>query len=61
MATNGDDDLLLVARSGQTLRISEKDVRPMGRSAAGVKGMKFRGNEAFIGRMFRRGIVKSLI
>ena len=48
MATNGDDDLLLVARSGQTLRISEKDVRPMGRSAAGVKGMKFRGNDELL-------------
>ena len=48
MATNGEDDLLLVARSGQTLRISEKDVRPMGRSAAGVKGMKFRENDELL-------------
>ena len=48
MATNGDDDLLLVARSGQTLRISEKDVRPMGRSAAGVKGMRFRENDELL-------------
>lgn len=48
MATNGEDDLLLVARSGQTLRISEKDVRPMGRSAAGVKGMRFRENDELL-------------
>jgi len=48
MATNGEDDLLLVARSGQTLRISEKDVRPMGRSAAGVRGMKFRENDELL-------------
>jgi len=48
MATNGEDDLLLVSRSGQTLRISEKNVRPMGRSAAGVKGMSFRGNDELL-------------
>ena len=48
MATNGEDDLLLVSRSGQTLRISEKNVRPMGRSAAGVKGMSFRENDELL-------------
>ena len=46
--TNGDDDLLLISRTGQTLRFSEKDVRPMGRSAAGVIGMKFRGEDELV-------------
>jgi DNA gyrase subunit A len=46
--TNGDDDLFLVSSSGQTLRISEDDVRPMGRSAAGVRGMKFRGEDVLV-------------
>ena len=46
--TNGDDDLFLVSSSGQTLRISEADVRPMGRSAAGVLGMKFRGDDVLV-------------
>ncbi len=34
--TTGKDDVLLVTRQGQALRISEQDVRPMGRPAAGV-------------------------
>jgi len=46
--TNGDDDLFLVSGSGQTLRISEDSVRPMGRSAAGVRGMKFRGDDFLV-------------
>jgi DNA gyrase subunit A len=46
--TNGDDDLFLVSSSGQTLRISEDDVRPMGRAAAGVRGMKFRGGDVLV-------------
>jgi len=46
--TNGDDDLFLVSSSGQTLRISEDSVRPMGRSAAGVRGMKFRGDDVLV-------------
>jgi DNA gyrase subunit A len=43
--TNGDDEILLISRSGQTLRFSEHDVRPMGRNVAGVIGMKFRGGD----------------
>ena len=46
--TSGDDDLLLVSRSGQTLRIGEGDVRAMGRSAAGVRGMGFRGDDELV-------------
>ncbi len=34
--TTGKDDVLLVTRGGKALRISEQDVRPMGRPAAGV-------------------------
>ncbi|MFM8265049.1 MAG: DNA gyrase subunit A, partial [Acidimicrobiia bacterium] len=40
--TNGTDDVFMVTRGGQTIRFSEKQVRPMGRSAAGVRGMKMR-------------------
>ncbi len=46
--TSGDDDLLLVSQTGQTLRISEGDVRAMGRDAAGVKGMGFRGDDTLV-------------
>ena len=37
--TSGDDDLLLVSKSGHASRFSEEVVRPMGRDTSGVKGM----------------------
>ena len=40
--TSGTDDILMVARSGMTIRFNESDVRAMGRSAAGVRGMKLK-------------------
>lgn len=38
--TDGDAEIMLFAGSGKAVRFSEKDVRPMGRSAAGVRGIK---------------------
>ena len=38
--STGHDEVLLVSRQGQAIRFREKDVRPMGRVAAGVRGMK---------------------
>ena len=38
--STGDFEIMLVSRRGQALRISEKDVRPVGRSSRGVCGMK---------------------
>ena len=37
--TSGDDDILMVSRSGQAARFHESQVRPMGRDTAGVSGM----------------------
>ncbi len=37
--TSGDDDLLLVSKSGHASRFSEKAVRAMGRDTSGVRGM----------------------
>jgi DNA gyrase subunit A len=37
--TRGSDDMILVSRGGMSIRFSETDVRPMGRTATGVKGM----------------------
>jgi DNA gyrase subunit A len=47
--TNGTDDIFLTSRRGQALRFSEEDVRPMGRTAAGVVGMKFRDGDELVG------------
>ncbi|MEQ9561533.1 MAG: DNA gyrase subunit A [Woeseiaceae bacterium] len=38
--TDGQREIILVASSGKAIRFSEKDVRPMGRGAAGVRGIK---------------------
>ncbi|HZN13652.1 MAG TPA: DNA gyrase subunit A [Acidimicrobiales bacterium] len=40
--TSGDDDIFMVSRMGMTIRFNENDVRAMGRSAAGVRGMKLK-------------------
>src|SRR3954464_2231891 len=37
--TSGDDDIIMVSRSGQAARFSEADARPMGRDTGGVRGM----------------------
>ncbi len=46
--TSGTDDIFMVARSGQTIRFSEEDVRPMGRAAAGVRGMKLKAGDEVV-------------
>src|SRR5690606_29891052 len=46
--TNGDDDILMTSRKGQTIRFAEGDVRPMGRAAAGVRGMRLRDGDVLV-------------
>jgi DNA gyrase subunit A len=46
--TSGSDDIFMVTRSGMTIRFSEDDVRPMGRAAAGVRGMKLRSDDEVV-------------
>lgn len=41
--TTGEDDLILVSASGQSIRFRESDVRPMGLPAGGVMGIKLQG------------------
>lgn len=43
--TDGDCDCVLVTEQGQALRFSERDVRPTGRTAGGVYGIKLRGDD----------------
>jgi DNA gyrase subunit A len=47
--TSGDDHIFMVSRDGMTIRFHERDVRAMGRSAAGVRGMKLKnGGDAVV-------------
>jgi DNA gyrase subunit A len=47
---NGDDDILLVSRKGQSIRFKADDsqLRPMGRATSGVMGMKFRDGDSLL-------------
>ena len=47
--TTGQDDIVLVTKSGAAIRFKEKDIRPMGRSAAGVKGIRLKKGDEVIG------------
>lgn len=47
--SSGNDDISLVTRKGQSIRFSEEDVRPMGRLAAGVRGIRLGNQDAVIG------------
>ncbi|MBM6550481.1 DNA gyrase subunit A [Marinomonas ostreistagni] len=38
--TSGNDDIMLVSSAGKTIRFKETDVRAMGRTASGVRGIK---------------------
>jgi len=49
--TTGSDDLMLVTSGGMAIRFPEQDVREMGRSAAGVKGIELREGAEVIGIM----------
>jgi DNA gyrase subunit A len=48
MPTNGEDDIFIVSKKGQAIRFSEGQVRPMGRSAAGVRGMKLKSDDEVV-------------
>jgi DNA gyrase subunit A len=43
-----DDDVILVSSAGQAIRFAGDQVRPMGRSAAGVRGMKLRTDDVVV-------------
>ena len=43
--TSGSDDIFMVSKGGMTIRFNEDDVRPMGRSAGGVRGMKLKSTD----------------
>ncbi|MBK5221421.1 MAG: DNA gyrase subunit A [Acidimicrobiia bacterium] len=46
--TNGDSDIIMTSKRGQTIRFTETEVRAMGRSAAGVRGMRLRDGDALV-------------
>ena len=49
MRTNGDDNILIATRQGMAICFNENDVRPMGRDAAGVRGIMLTGDDCVVG------------
>ena len=47
--TNGDDNILLATAQGMAICFNEGDVRPMGRDAAGVRGIMLTGDDFVVG------------
>ncbi|MDY6941905.1 MAG: DNA gyrase subunit A [Pseudomonadota bacterium] len=47
--TDGDADVMLFSNSGKATRFKESDVRAMGRTAAGVRGIRLRNDQRVIG------------
>ena len=43
--TRGDADIILVTQDGNAIRFNETDVRPMGRTASGVRSINLREND----------------
>ncbi|HWQ45415.1 MAG TPA: DNA gyrase subunit A [Longilinea sp.] len=43
--TSGKDEIILVSQNGQALRFSEEEIRPQGRTASGVAGMKLKKDD----------------
>ncbi|RMD51039.1 DNA gyrase subunit A [Candidatus Parcubacteria bacterium] len=53
--TSGKDEIILATANGMAIRFSEKDVRPMGRVAAGVRAIKLKGDDVVVGM----GVIKN--
>ncbi len=46
--TTGNDDIVLVTKKGQSIRFKEKDIRPMGRTASGIKGIRLKKDDEVV-------------
>lgn len=47
--SSGADEIILTTSNGQAIRFKEKDIRPMGRAASGVIGMRLEKNVKIVG------------
>ncbi len=47
--TTGDNEVVISTSLGQAIRFHENDVRPMGRTARGVRGMRLRPGDVVVG------------
>ena len=58
--TSGNDEIMIATSGGQAIRFKEKNVRPMGRAASGVRGIRLRSDDKVIGMDIISGNQKDL-
>jgi DNA gyrase subunit A len=46
--TTGQDDIILVTKKGQAIRFNEKTIRPMGRTASGIRGIRLKKGDELV-------------
>jgi DNA gyrase subunit A len=46
--TTGEDEIILVTKKGQSIRFKEKEIRPMGRTASGIKGIRLKKGDEVV-------------
>ena len=46
--TTGQDDIILITKKGQSIRFKEKDLRSMGRTAAGIRGIRLKKGDEVV-------------
>jgi len=49
--TSGKDEIMLITRQGQALRMTEEDIRPLGRASRGVIGLRLSGGDELAGAL----------
>lgn len=54
VTTDGTNEILIVSQKGKAIRFKEDDVRPMGRAAAGVYGIRLADND----RVVEAGVIR---
>lgn len=61
LLTNGTDEVVLISRKGQALRIDEGQVRAMGRASRGVAGMRLDSDDELTGILRVDGLNRMLV
>jgi len=65
--SSGNNDVVLITSQGQAIRFKEKDVRQMGRAAAGVRGIRLKRNDYVVGmdvvepEMVKKGMMELFV
>ncbi|MBS3945877.1 MAG: DNA gyrase subunit A [Melioribacter sp.] len=59
--SEGKNDIIIGTRNGMAIRFNEKDVRDMGRTATGVRGVKLGKNDVVIGMIVVRNATTLMV